>query len=72
MKILKDENHFLDQITKEFNESTIFTAPLNIRRRYIRSWLHNFNIDRICSDLTNRIAESINEKEGTQIFELKQ
>tara|TARA_B100000161_G_scaffold134479_1_gene95351 strand:- start:4936 stop:6228 length:1293 start_codon:yes stop_codon:yes gene_type:complete len=70
MNILKDENHFLDQITKEFNESTIFTAPLNIKRRYIRSWLHNFNIDRICSDLTNRIAESINEKEGTQIFEL--
>jgi len=70
MKILKDENQFLEQVTQEFNEDTIFSAPLNIRRRYIRSWLHNFKIERIGSDLTSKIAESISKKNGTQIFDL--
>ena len=70
MLILKDDNHYLNSITNDYCKTSIKEAPSNIQQRYVRNWLHSFNIDRVCFDTIKKIARSLNKTEGTKVFDL--
>lgn len=70
MLILKDDNHYLNSITNNHNDTSIKVAPFNIQQRYVRNWLHSFHINRVCFDTIKKIAQLLNKTEGTKVFDL--
>ena len=68
MNLIREEDFYLDQLTSNYSIETIKDAPLVLRRRWIRIWLHNNQISRIGYETTNQIANGLTNTKGTRFY----
>ena len=68
MRLIREEDAYLDKLSSTFSIQTIKDAPLVIRRRWVRSWLHNNNIMRIGYKTTDQIAKGLKISDGSSFY----
>ena len=68
MNLIREEDFYLDQLASNYSKDTIKNAPIVLRRRWIRIWLHNNQIKRIGYEVTNQIANGLINTEGTRFY----
>ena len=70
MKIIRQENEWIEKEASCLSIDNINQAPLVLRRRWIRDWLHNHNIFNISFDITDKIANALDKNNGTRSFDI--
>ena len=69
-QLLQEEDAWLDAQAASLTVNTAHSAPLVLRRRWLRSWLHNAGVTPLSFERTQHLAHALANPNGSTIIQL--